>query len=88
MKADGLIPFAFADKDGWPALGTFDILNLRINGYDYHIKLMQHQVPWTDPRVTAVFNQWARAACPTCRPAPPAGSGRTRPRRWRPSRPA
>jgi multiple sugar transport system substrate-binding protein len=62
MQADKLIPLAFADKDGWPALGTFDILNLRINGYDYHIKLMKHEVPWTDPGVTAVFNQWAELA--------------------------
>jgi len=59
MKTDGLVPLAFADKDGWPALGTFDIINLRVNGYDYHIKLMKHQVPWTDPGVTAVFKQWA-----------------------------
>jgi multiple sugar transport system substrate-binding protein len=59
MKTDGLIPLAFAEKDGWPALGTFDILNLRINGYDYHIKLMKHEVPWTDKGVTDVFNQWA-----------------------------
>ncbi|MEZ0093062.1 multiple sugar transport system substrate-binding protein [Streptacidiphilus sp. EB129] len=59
MKADGMIPIAFADKDGWPALGTFDILNMRINGYDYHIKLMKHQIPWTDPGVTAVFQHWA-----------------------------
>jgi len=58
MKKDGLIPLAFADKDGWPALGTFDIINLRLNGYDYHIKLMKHQIPWTDKGVTAVFNQW------------------------------
>lgn len=62
MKSDGLVPLAFADKDGWPALGTFDILNMRINGYDYHIKLMKHEVPWTDPGVTAVFNQWAELA--------------------------
>jgi multiple sugar transport system substrate-binding protein len=58
MQQDGLIPIAFAEKDGWPALGTFDILNLRINGYDYHMQLMQHKVPWTDKGVTAVFNQW------------------------------
>ena len=37
MKTDGLTPIAFADKDGWPAMGTFDIINLRINGYDFHI---------------------------------------------------
>ncbi len=59
MKTDGLIPIAFADKDGWPALGTFDIINLRTNGYDFHIQLMKHQVPWTDKRVADVFNQWA-----------------------------
>jgi multiple sugar transport system substrate-binding protein len=58
MQKDGLTPLAFAEKDGWPALGTFDILNLRINGYEYHIKLMKHQVPWTDKGVTAVFDQW------------------------------
>lgn len=59
MKKDGLVPFALGQKDGWPALGTFDIINLRINGFDYHMKLMQHKVPWTDPGVTAVFDQWA-----------------------------
>jgi multiple sugar transport system substrate-binding protein len=58
MQKDGLVPLAFAEKDGWPALGTFDILNLRINGYDYHIKLMKHDVPWTDKGVTDVFDHW------------------------------
>jgi multiple sugar transport system substrate-binding protein len=58
MQGDGLVPLAFADKDGWPALGTFDIINLRTNGYDYHIKLMKHEVPWTDPGVKAVFDHW------------------------------
>jgi multiple sugar transport system substrate-binding protein len=59
MKTDGLIPIAFGDKDGWPALGTFDILNMRINGYDYHMKLMTHEIPWTDAGVTTVFQHWA-----------------------------
>jgi multiple sugar transport system substrate-binding protein len=59
MQSDGLVPLAFADKDGWPALGTFDILNMRVNGYDYHIKLMKHEVPWTDRGVKDVFTQWA-----------------------------
>jgi multiple sugar transport system substrate-binding protein len=59
MQKDGLIPIAFADKDGWPALGTFDIINLRVNGYDFHMQLMQHKVPYTDPKITAVFSQWA-----------------------------
>jgi multiple sugar transport system substrate-binding protein len=58
MRKDGLVPFAFADKDQWPALGMFDILNMRINGYDYHINLMHNKASYTDPQVTAVFNQW------------------------------
>ena len=59
MKADGLTPLAFTDKDGWPAMGTFDILNMRINGYAYHIRLMGGKESWDSPQVKAVFNQWA-----------------------------
>src|SRR5438874_301008 len=59
MKSDGLTPIAFADKDGWPAMGTFDILNLRMNGYDFHVGLCTGQQKWSDPKVTAVFKKWA-----------------------------
>ncbi|MDF5751828.1 ABC transporter substrate-binding protein [Spongiactinospora sp. TRM90649] len=58
MKADGLIPIAFADKDGWPAMGTFDILDMRINGYDHHMALMAGRESWTDPKVRQVFDTW------------------------------
>jgi multiple sugar transport system substrate-binding protein len=58
MKSDGLTPVAFADKDGWPAMGTFDILNMRINGYDFHIRLMAGKEAWDGPQVKAVFNHW------------------------------
>ena len=58
MQKDGLVPFAFADKDLWPALGMFDILNLRINGYDYHMKLMHNKAKYTDSQVTDVFDHW------------------------------
>jgi multiple sugar transport system substrate-binding protein len=59
MKTDGLIPIAFADKDGWPAMGTFDILNLRLNGYDFHVGLCAGKEKWTDSKVTSVFKKWA-----------------------------
>jgi multiple sugar transport system substrate-binding protein len=58
MKTDGLTPLAFTDKDGWPAMGTFDILNMRINGYAYHVRLMAGKESWDSPQVKAVFNQW------------------------------
>ena len=59
MKADGLVPLAFGDQDGWPAMGTFDILNMRMNGYDFHVGLMNGQQKWTDPKTKAVFQKWA-----------------------------
>ena len=59
MKGDGLVPLAFADKDGWPAQGTFDILNLRLNGYDFHVRLVTGKEKWTDSKVTNVFKKWA-----------------------------
>src|SRR5216684_3889414 len=59
MKKDGLIPIAMADKDGWPAQGTFDIINLRLNGYQFHTELLTGKQKWTDPRVTAVYKKWS-----------------------------
>jgi multiple sugar transport system substrate-binding protein len=58
MKADGITPIAFADKDGWPAQGTFDILNMRTNGYQFHVDLMAGKAKWTDPKVKQVFTTW------------------------------
>ena len=58
MKTDGLTPIAFTDKDGWPAMGTFDILNMRINGYAFHVSLMAGKQAWDSAKVKAVFNQW------------------------------
>ena len=58
MQSDGLVPLAFADKDGWPAFGTFDYLNMRTNGYDFHISLMRGEQSWESPEVKQVFETW------------------------------
>ncbi|MDT7708224.1 MAG: multiple sugar transport system substrate-binding protein [Pseudonocardiales bacterium] len=60
MQKDGLTPIAFGDKDGWPAMGTFDQLNLRINGYQFHIDLMAGKQAWDSPQVKNVFDTWKR----------------------------
>ncbi|MFI5684063.1 ABC transporter substrate-binding protein [Streptomyces sp. NPDC051636] len=59
MKKDGLVPIAFGDKDAWPAMGTFDQINFRLNGYDFHTSLMAGKESWTDAKVKAVFDHWA-----------------------------
>lgn len=58
MQTDGLTPIAFADIDGWPAMGTFDVLNMRVNGYDFHISLMAGKESWESAEVKAVFDVW------------------------------
>jgi len=56
IQGAGITPFAFGDKDGWPAMGTFDILNLRLNGYQFHVDLMAGKEKWSDPKVKTVFD--------------------------------
>jgi multiple sugar transport system substrate-binding protein len=60
MQQDGLTPIAFGDKDGWPAMGTFDQLNLRINGYQFHVDLMAGKQAWDSDKVKTVFDTWKR----------------------------
>ena len=59
MQDDGLIPFAYANDGKWPVQGTFDILNMRTNGYQYHVDLLAGKESWTDDRTKAVFTTWA-----------------------------
>ena len=58
MKADGLVPIGLGQKDGWPAMGHFDIIDLRENGYQYHVDLMAGKNKWTDPKTAQVFTVW------------------------------
>jgi multiple sugar transport system substrate-binding protein len=58
MQADGLVPIAFADKDGWPAMGTFDYINMRTNGYQFHMDLTAHKESWDQKKVKDVFDNW------------------------------
>ncbi|MEA2526377.1 MAG: multiple sugar transport system substrate-binding protein [Thermomicrobiales bacterium] len=58
MKTAGVVPFAFGNDGRWPAMGTFDQLNFRLNGYQFHIDLMAGKEKWTDERVKNVFTQW------------------------------
>ena len=58
MESDGLQPLAFADQEGWPAMGTFDAINFRQNGYDFHVALMAGEESWDSDEVKGVFETW------------------------------
>lgn len=58
LKENGVTPIAIGNKNLWTTAGWFDYLNLRINGYDFHMQLMAGEVPYTDDRVRKVFDYW------------------------------
>ncbi len=64
LKAAGITPFAIGTKALWPTGGWFDYLNLRVNGYEFHMDLTAGKVPYTDDRVKAVFERWAELVEP------------------------
>ncbi|CAN5719869.1 extracellular solute-binding protein [soil metagenome] len=55
MQDQGITPFAFGNDGRWPAMGTFDQINFRLNGYQFHMDLMRGDESWTDERVKNVF---------------------------------
>ncbi len=58
MQRDGLVPIAFGNKALYPAMGTFDIINMRLNGYQFHVDLLAGKERWGDARVKDVFLHW------------------------------
>ena len=64
LKAAGITPFAIGTKALWPTGGWFDYLDLRVNGYQFHMDLTAGKIPYTDPKVKAVFDKWAELVKP------------------------
>ena len=62
LKKNGVTPIAIGTKYLWTAAGWFDFLNLRINGYDFHMALMDGEVSYEDQRLDRVFDVWGEIA--------------------------
>ncbi|UWQ22625.1 ABC transporter substrate-binding protein [Jannaschia sp. W003] len=50
--------YAIGTKFLWTAGGWFDYLNMRTNGFDYHMRLANGEIPWTDEGVAQTFANW------------------------------
>lgn len=55
FKAAGIDCLTTGTKALWPGAGIFDYINLRTNGYEFHMDLTAGKVSWTDDRVKAAF---------------------------------
>ena len=58
LKQAGITPFAIGTRDLWANDLWFDYLDMRINGLDFHMQLMDGKIKYTDPRVKTVFERW------------------------------
>jgi len=50
--------YTIGSKFLWTAGGWFDYLNMRTNGFDFHMELANGDVAWTDDRVRQTFANW------------------------------
>lgn len=60
FKAADIDCLTTGTKALWPGAGIFDYMNLRTNGYEFHMDLANGKVAWTDDRVRATFANWAK----------------------------
>ncbi|NIR51591.1 extracellular solute-binding protein [candidate division KSB1 bacterium] len=61
INAAGYSPFTVSAQ-GWPppVARWFTILNLRLNGPEFHEQVMRGKVAFTDPKIKNVFQYWAQ----------------------------
>jgi len=64
FKAAGIDCVTTGTKALWPGAGIFDYLNLRTNGYEFHMDLTAGKVAWTDDRMKATFAEWGKLVDP------------------------
>jgi multiple sugar transport system substrate-binding protein len=60
FNAAGIDCLTTGTKALWPGAGIFDYMNLRTNGYEFHMDLTAGKVAWTDDKVKATFANWAK----------------------------
>lgn len=58
LNENDVTPVTIGTKFLWTAGGWFDYLNLRQNGYEFHMDLTNGEIPWTDQRVRDTFARW------------------------------
>ena len=62
LNAQQIIPVTLGTKQAWPAAAWFDFLNMRLNGYAFHVDLLAGKQSFKDARVRAAMEKWKTLA--------------------------
>jgi len=66
LRENNITPVAIGTRYLWTAAGWFDYLNMRINGYEFHMDLTAGKVSYEDSRLDMVFDKWAELINANC----------------------
>jgi multiple sugar transport system substrate-binding protein/raffinose/stachyose/melibiose transport system substrate-binding protein len=58
LKEIDVTPITIGTQQAWPAAGWFDYLNMRVNGPEFHIQLMDGKAAYNSPEVKETFRHW------------------------------
>jgi multiple sugar transport system substrate-binding protein len=60
LRAAGIIPIAIGTKQAWPSAAWFDFINMRVNGYPFHMNLLSGKGNYSSPEVKKTMATWAQ----------------------------
>lgn len=66
LDAAGYIPVTIGTRFRWPAGGWFDYLNMRVNGPEFHIRLLDGLESYESEEVRNTFAHWKQAIDAGC----------------------
>jgi multiple sugar transport system substrate-binding protein len=58
LKDNNVIPLVIGTQNSWPSASWFDYLNLRINGLNFHQKVLRGEIPFHTEEMVKVFEHW------------------------------
>jgi multiple sugar transport system substrate-binding protein len=59
LKKIKVTPFTIGTKNAWPAAAWFDFMNMRVNGFKFHMDVMKGKIKYTDERIKNAMKKWA-----------------------------
>jgi ABC-type glycerol-3-phosphate transport system substrate-binding protein len=66
LDAAGYVPVTIGTRFRWPAGGWFDYLNMRVNGPEFHIRLLDGLESYESEEVRNTFAHWKQAIDAGC----------------------
>ena len=58
LKKSGVTPITIGAKNAWPAAAWFDFINMRVNGFQFHMDLLHGKESYQQQKVYNTMEKW------------------------------